>query len=620
MQRDKNDMENKLKQLENQQLPDLSQMDEHWQAMSQMLAPGARPSMGSGNFLKRNSKFLLFAASVISIIMLVWFLQNNSNDKKEKTKEAVINVPDISPEKDQGKGIVLVDTLFKPGTKKNKLTSDPIYADVNMDRDFKEGDSASIDKGNGAQDFFMGGNNKTELPATAKITLNSFYDEIQKQVQAFTINAERGGNIKCSEGTVLMIPPAAFVDANGNNISGEVNIVILEYYKYSDMIAANLTTMSDGRQLITGGMLKITAEYKSKPVKLRSDKAIDITMPTKNFDAAMQLFESSSETNKIPASYTGDRPAAFTSARYRNINWQLFGMQSSMPAFDGRTTFLDMSDDPFEFKYGKKYVGKFAIPKNSDLTVAEAKKILTERYGYYYDKIKVKRSRKKQPQYDQELGNGLVQIGDSVRLTLDQAIRWQYIDRKDSAFYAEKIKRDSINFYKKYLVRMLLGDSMVLKKRLFGGSVITFKQRKDILINQDSLNKYYELYIKTQQTYSFRIKNLGWINCDRFSNYEDKSDFIINLPAGVKGSDFVSQLAFVNIRSVMPGKTYENKIGFANVPVNMPVYLVGLGEKDGKVVSFIEKLKTGQSEVNVTNFEETTAEAFKNKLAILDVQ
>jgi hypothetical protein len=139
-------------------------------------------------------------------------------------------------------------------------------------------------------------------------------------------------------------------------------------------------------------------------------------------------------------------------------------------------------------------------------------------------------------------------------------------------------------------------------------------------MNLDSLNKYYDLYIKSQKTYSFRIKNLGWINCDRFSDYKDKSDFIINLPAGLKAVDFVSQLAFVNIRSVMPGKIFGNKIGFQNIPVNMPVYLVGLGEKDGKVVSFLEKLKTGRNEVNITSFEETTAEAFKKKLAVLDLQ
>ena len=56
MQQDKNNIENKLRQLENQQLPDLSQMDGHWKAMGQLLSPGADVPKVSGNFLKGNSK------------------------------------------------------------------------------------------------------------------------------------------------------------------------------------------------------------------------------------------------------------------------------------------------------------------------------------------------------------------------------------------------------------------------------------------------------------------------------------------------------------------------------------------------------------------------------------
>jgi len=625
MQQDKNDIENKLRQLENQQLPDLSQMDGHWQAMNQMLAPGAAVSKPAGNFLKVSRKVLLFAASVTAIIIFILVYQNKVADKEKQTKEAVVIESNASPEKKTEGTTALTDTLEKPAGNKRKLTPDPVYADVNMDRYFKQGDSATVAEGNGdSADFFVDGNDKPASAQVVKTTLNNFYEQIQKQAQEFIMNADKGGIIKCSEGTAFIIPPVAFADENNNNITGEVKVVIVEYYKYSDMIAANLTTMSDGKQLITGGMVRITVESKGRPVKLRSDKFIDIKMPTKNFDAAMQLFESATGTNKVRTGYTMVTLAGsneFTSARYRNINWQLNSLQSSipMPVFDGTTNFLDMGDAPYVVRYGRKTVGKFTIPSNSALTVDEAKKILTEKYGYSYDKIKVKKSGKRQTRNNEEIWDNM-QVGDSMRLTLDQAIRWHYIDRKDSAFYAAKIRNDSINFYKKYYARFILGDSLVLKRKLFNQAEYAFEPRTAVLLNQDSINKYYELYLRTQQAYSFRIQNLGWINCDRFSNYQDKSDFIINLPAGVNGQDFVSQLAFINIRSVMGGKTYENKIGFANVPVNMPVYLVGLGEKDGKVVSFIEKLKTGQKEVDVTNFEETTAEAFKNKLAVLDLQ
>ncbi|MEI9957198.1 MAG: hypothetical protein WDM90_13055 [Ferruginibacter sp.] len=43
MQQDNNHIENKLRQLENQQLPDLSAMDAHWQQMQAALAPNINP-------------------------------------------------------------------------------------------------------------------------------------------------------------------------------------------------------------------------------------------------------------------------------------------------------------------------------------------------------------------------------------------------------------------------------------------------------------------------------------------------------------------------------------------------------------------------------------------------
>jgi hypothetical protein len=619
MQQDKSNIENKLRQLENQQLPDLSQMDDHWQQMQQMLSPAANATNNT-KFLKLNKKILFLAASLAGIIFLIWLSKNIIADKgknAESTNAAAVIKPAPQNQKDKS---FISDTLPKlTAHSTNKKTTSvplirtPIYADVSYDK------PAIANPGEGSDPAAIVSDNSVKAVDTKKI-VEEFYNEIQKPVQEFTVNAEKGGSIICTEGTRLIVPASAFVDEDDNGISGQVKITVLEYYKYSEMIAANLTTVSDGKQLVTGGMVRITAEHSGRPVKLRSNKALDLTMPAKVYDEAMRLFVSTSETNKMPADFRSDiiTGESSSSARYRNINWIQSGMQSSVPVFDGKTTFLDMADAPFTTRYGNKIVGKFEIPRNSDLTPEEAKEILTEKYGYYYDKIKVKRSRRKQAYYDTELNNE--QVGDSIRLTLSQAIRWQYIDKKDSAFYAEKIKKDSVNFVKRYFARMILGDSMIVKRRLFGGPIFTFKERKAGLTDQDSLNKYYDIYIKTQQTYSFSIQNLGWINCDRFSNYNNKTDFVINLPGGVNADHFVSQLVFTSIRSVLPGRMYENKIGFLNVPVNMPVYLVGLGEKDGKVVSFMEKLKTGKKEISVTNFEETTAETFKKKLAELDLQ
>jgi hypothetical protein len=516
--------------------------------------------------------------------------------------------------------VVPGDTLVAPVTNKTvpfKTKTGSVNeaylmkAAVNLDAD-----------GNDSLAYLKNLKDKTGLPEPAEITVDEFYEKIEKQGQEFTLGSESGGLIKCLEGTSLVIPPAAFTDEHGNSISGEIKITVVEYYKYSEMVAANLSTMSDGRQLITGGMIRVTATSKGMPVKLRSDKFIDLTMPAKDYDMAMQLFIPATEKNKIPAGYAGDYltddPNA--PAKKRTINWQVAGRQSTIPVFAMMTNFMNMQNEPSAVRGRNGGTAIFKIPTESPYSVAEAKQILQEKYGADYRRITVKKVKKLRREFNffgpkRYVVKAL--IGDSVRLTLDEALHRGFIENKDSAFYAEKIRRDSMEFYRNYFANVFSGTG---QSALRSDTISLLGDKFTANYQEESVAKNFGLYVKTQQTYNFRIQNLGWINCDRFAEYGIKADFVINLPEGLKADNFVSQLVFTNIRSVLPGRNFENKLGFPNVPVNMPVYLVGLGEKDGKVVSFMEKLKTGRNEVYITNFEETTAEAFKNKLAVLDLQ
>ena len=81
MQQDNNDIENKLRQLENQQLPDLSNMDKHWQATQQLLKDSESPSEKNSVF-KQHAKKLLLAASVVIMALLAGWLYKYSRDAK----------------------------------------------------------------------------------------------------------------------------------------------------------------------------------------------------------------------------------------------------------------------------------------------------------------------------------------------------------------------------------------------------------------------------------------------------------------------------------------------------------------------------------------------------------
>ncbi len=591
MQQDNNNMENKLRQLENQQLADLSQMDKHWENMQGILLAKANTSP----LKTAKGKLFVISASLTAFILLFFLFRTTENSKAL--------------------------ALTEPGSflKMNPVPADsplplaqaPVTLNLNRAIPVGLGNVEKVFKQNDDQQNLVNTNTgtssdpspvaaplpKKDIEVNAKKLLNNFYSEIQKPSQEFIIYGERGGIIIGKEGTKLTVPPNAFVDENNSIVKGPIKVSVVEYYKYSDMLAANLTTLSNGKQLITGGMIKVTASQNGKPVNIKVDKQLELQIPTKEYDEEMQLFTATQgmETGGSDATVTG----AFRDVA---INWQLSGTQSSIPVFDGKTKFLNLGDNPYSvIEDNNKRIAKFAMPRKSRLSTEEVKKLLVQKYGNRYDEIIVKKFR-----WTNNLAtfNDKPAIGDSVRLTINEAIEWKYIDQKDSAFYAGRVKRDSMLFLKK---------ALALRTGLF-----KTRGQKD-MDNADSIEKYYNEYLRTQQTYSFSIKKMGWMNCNRFFENENKVDFIVNLPADVKSEHFVTQLVFTGVRSVMAGNNYQNKIGFLNVPQNMEVYIVGLGERNGKVVSFVEKYTTGKKEVNITNLEETTPEAFKRKLAELDL-
>lgn len=567
MQQDNNHIEDKFRQLENQQLPDLSNMDKHWSDMQRMLGTTvAQKDNQSKSFIKLNIRKLFIAASIVSVLFAAFMIYKNRHTEKTNNESAQVATPKAEEKTNVIAGNQTVtDTKqispktvsAQPGNRK-----EPEMAATNQPEPTITKDIIDTDAGLDA--------------AASRAKIASFYTSIQKPIQEFDVNAEEGGSITCSEGTIINIPPLAFVDENGRVVSGTVQVMVEEFYKYSDMVAANLTTMSDNKQLATGGMVKITAVSNGGNLNLRKSKGLGLVMPTPSYDAAMKLFTAETEAG----TKTGSAMYAGYAMQDRNINWNLSGQQNVLPAFDGKTNFPDDLNQPYNLiKTSKKKIAKFALSKKSPYTVKQMEKILKEKYGNEYDVIKVKA--------EGDAGGGSTffyrgkmdkenVIGDSIRLTLDQALRsTRYIERKDSAYYADKIKADSM--------------------------------------------RYVNEYSKLQKAYSFVVKKLGWINCDKYCNHTNKTNFVINLPPDVKADRFVSQVVFTSIRSVMPGRVVNNQINFSDIPSDMGVYLVGLGERNGKIVSFMQKLKVGKSEVSINDLQETTPEAFRKKITELDM-
>lgn len=99
----------------------------------------------------------------------------------------------------------------------------------------------------------------------------------------YTFSAENQQKIEHPSGTVIEIPENAFVDKNGNPVTGDVQVSYIEYRDPVDFILGNIPMdyHQDGENFVfnSGGMFKIKATHQGEEVFLGKDKNINLDFP-----------------------------------------------------------------------------------------------------------------------------------------------------------------------------------------------------------------------------------------------------------------------------------------------------------------------------------------------------
>lgn len=113
---------------------------------------------------------------------------------------------------------------------------------------------------------------------------------IEPDLQTFSVDTEKGATIEGKDGTVVFIPTDAFVDQQGNLISGNVDFELVEALSLSDMVLYNLTTTADGKTLETGGMIYTHATHKNETVQINPERPLYVEIPTHQKKEGMMIF------------------------------------------------------------------------------------------------------------------------------------------------------------------------------------------------------------------------------------------------------------------------------------------------------------------------------------------
>ena len=97
---------------------------------------------------------------------------------------------------------------------------------------------------------------------------------------------------------------------------------------------------------------------------------------------------------------------------------------------------------------------------------------------------------------------------------------------------------------------------------------------------------------KSKSDKMLQIYNLGFINCDRFINEQQKT-FVVNLNNSKESGTANYYLVFKDIRGVMTGYASDNVLSFGNVPVNRIATLIAISFEGKQGYYYSRSLVTG---------------------------
>ncbi len=606
MQNGNNNMDNKLRQLENQSLPDLSRQDEHWQDLKTMLQPGAAPSISSERNNRRIWAWVVAACSLGILFFLGYKTLFNSNNKKT-VQPAIVTTP------------VTIDTLKKgstdplavvpardPAVKPLQSKDHGVTFRIKKGKDKKmvlETETAYVDTSTRAI---------ATVDNTPKPTLDDFFKQLEKAEQGFSIDPKRDTVIRGKDGTALLIPANTFAGKE------PVTIILKEYYSYEDIVTNKLSTLSNDRQLVTGGMIHLTAIANGKELSMVKGSSIRWFIPdTTSSMKDMQVFNG--VKNNGPAWTAGtysDGDGGNTGLMWANdINWVPQQRNFNNNFLYTSVKVLDLRNDPYRSWGTKKgMIGKFHISADSKISKEEMVKLLKEKYGYYKVKIKEVDDVRLKGYRRSLFGRSYTsrwetteELGDSAWVDIKIA-RAYHLAAKDTIVSRYPAPRIGFDFkIRGSRTKKGQGSSALVRSPLDSG--IT-SNNTDPAFSNKNLNDL-------AKKYSVDIRNLGWINCDQFYNdSRPKIDYYVDLSD--TATNYYTLLVFDKIRSMMTGAVNGNKVVFKNVPLGATAKVISVTVKDGKLSSAMEAVTLSRTMLSGLKFEETTPSEFKEQAASMD--
>jgi len=108
------------------------------------------------------------------------------------------------------------------------------------------------------------------------------------------VDAQQGTTIKSNEGSLVYIPPQAFVNAKGKPVDGKVKVAFTEYHNYKDIfmsgIPMNYKVGDKEEQLESAGMMQLTASIDNNVVYVNPFSKIKVMLASERSSKDYNLY------------------------------------------------------------------------------------------------------------------------------------------------------------------------------------------------------------------------------------------------------------------------------------------------------------------------------------------
>lgn len=399
----------------------------------------------------------------------------------------------------------------------------------------------------------------------ALFSTTAFTDAYTKSItQTFTVTRNSITLVTGKKGLKVTVNPAQLETIDGQPVEGDITVKMVELTTSEDLFRSNAATMSNGKLLASGGSYYVGMECNGKPLRIKAAASVQMEFPRiKNED--MELFY-------------GDRD------KEGNMNWV-------------------KADEPLEFRYTQARFTAYEPPfPDNDLRKRFKSKFrlfksLKEEI-YFNDKLMT----------IEQFAHLLQQRG--VDKNIDTLLIPLYEFYKGLK-YDPKRKYDTIKRYRLVSCKDI-EDEMAWKE-----------QERKITEERDEANRQYALQWRAGNTLEGKlqayyapsgVRNLGWINCDRFYQSPQLIETPVDIPYTFNDPSIQYFLIYKSINGLMSGRLVKNsnqQYVLTNLPSGEAVTIVAFTKQNGVIYNCKEDFTITAGKVLQPEFKAVSTEEMK---------